>query len=150
MNTARQSLYKNTSHPIGANTENIAFNLPDKAAEILKGIAKSNRSQFIREAVAHEITRINRWTGIAFRAAINLKVAIFKSIHAPLPPAELQPILEQDLEAQKAEQQEPKPNDKLAEDSISEFADDRNFVPKKARLKKPESIISKESKEGAK
>jgi hypothetical protein len=84
MNTTltTRNIFKASSHAIGENTTNVAFNLPDRAFDILNDVAKPNRSALIRSWIADGIQKRNRFAGLAFRAAIGLR-DFAKSIFTP-------------------------------------------------------------------
>lgn len=97
---SRRPIYK-AGKPIGANTQNVTCNLHDKAVAILEKVCGPNRSQFIRQAIAREIQRIDTWSGLAFRVACNL-ANDFKSLFAGTHP-EKSVAWEDGLEKFKAE-----------------------------------------------
>jgi hypothetical protein len=77
MNTLTRSAFK-TSHAIGENTENKAFNWPHRAAQIFREFVTGNHSDWIRDAIAEKLERESKGAALAFRAAIR---AHKKAIH---------------------------------------------------------------------
>jgi hypothetical protein len=119
-----------TSHPIGDNTDNVAFNLPTRALYVLKTFLKgSNRSAFIRSAIAEAIQRKDTWSGLAFRAAVGLK-NFAQSLWSPLPHAEKASVCQESASAT-PEHPVPCGGEKLIADANDEFDNEAvNFIPK--------------------
>lgn len=124
-----RSIYK-SGNALGANTQNVAFNLNDQGVTILDDIAKPNRSQFIREAIALKIFLVDPLAALAFRVAAGVK-ATFKSIFCPAPPDQQAEAFKEAIKIELAEKQSAKGNaDKIVEDAVGEFSDEANFIPK--------------------
>lgn len=120
-------LYK-AGKSIGANTQNVTLNLHDKAVAILERVCGQNRSQFIRQAIAHEIQRIDSFAGLAFRAACRLSNEI-KSIFTGTP-SEKAAACVADVESDKSQagNRTDLGGEKLIVESVEEFADESAFV----------------------
>lgn len=88
----RPSIFKSSNtRPIGPNTRNKCFNLPDEAADILESIATPTEGAFIRESIALRISLINERVGRVFVRACkisNALVAKAVSILSPGSPEE--------------------------------------------------------------
>lgn len=72
--TPRRSIYKAANHQIGAGTINRTVNLADAADEILESLAKRTGktiSEFVREALADGMERVDSKAAEQFRTAIH-------------------------------------------------------------------------------
>lgn len=133
MNTLTQNrvAFNTASRPIGENTTNVAFNLPDRAFKILNDCAKPNRSALIRAWIAEGIQKRNRFAGLAFRAAIGLK-NFAQSIFSNAPYAEREAAFQAGVEAvkEKVANDVPTGGAKIVSEAVEEFADESKFIPK--------------------
>jgi hypothetical protein len=115
-----------SGNPIGENTENVAFNIPKRAFQVLCDFcANKNRSAKIRQWIAEGMQRENTWSGLAFRAACKLSTSI-KSLFQGKP--------EELAETWTADVSAPKPEsvcggEKVIDCAVEESADDK-FIPK--------------------
>ena len=126
-------IFGKTTHAIGADTENVTFNLPRRAFKVMNEFLKGkNRSDNLRRYIAEGIQREDTWSGLAFRAACKIGDkakdfwAVITSRNVPL--------------EEKAEvfNQKPEPiavnlpehPRVIAKDCLSEFDNDAtNFIP---------------------
>lgn len=131
---SRRRVFKVVGHSIGANTENVTSNFPNDAVRVAEPFWKSNRSDFIRRAVAEKIQRINVWSGLAFRATCRLSNEVatgIRSIFSPGSPSAIGEAFKAATEAQKIERTQAKSNaDALIED-LTKTMPSGEFVPTK-------------------
>lgn len=133
MNTLTQNriTFSTASRPIGADTENVTFNIPRRAFKILNDVAKPNRSALIRTWIADGIQKRDTWSGLAFRAAIGLR-NFAQSIFTPsLTPQERQRAFEASLEAAKEAKNDLPTGGARLIGSLVELKDDGTFEPQK-------------------
>lgn len=128
-----RSRFSVTSHAIGADSENVAFNVPRRAFKVLSDFLHGrNRSAKVRQWIAEGMQREDTWYGLAFRAAVGLK-NFTQSIFTPAPPKEAADVFTAEVEALKVAIKHPERmtgGAKIAADAIAEFESEDNFIPK--------------------
>lgn len=124
--STRRQLFS-SGNPIGENTENVAFNIPKRAFQVLCDFcANKNRSAKIRQWIAEGMQRENTWSGLAFRAACKLSTSIKSLFHGK--PEELAETWQADVSAHKPEN--VCGGEKIIADAIGEFESPEKFIEK--------------------